>query len=158
MGLTEKRLTSFEDLVALRAHTAAEPLGIELVQIDENQIVLTMPITDAARQPMGWLHGGVSMVLAETAASLHACYGQDLSKIVPVGIDINGTHIGSARDGHVKAVGTVIRRSRTFIFHQIDIFHVETGELLSTARLTSYYRRIQKPPAQVSEVAKPDAS
>jgi uncharacterized protein (TIGR00369 family) len=137
----ENRL-SIETLRALGRNTASAALGIELVAIAEDRIELRMPITDAARQPMGLLHGGVSMVLAETAASMHALWLVDPAEKVPVGIEINGSHLRSASDGFVKAVGTVLRRSRALIFHRVEIYHEGTGELLSTARVTNYYKPI----------------
>lgn len=120
--------------------TAMEALGVKLVDIGDEHIELTMPITDSARQPYGLLHGGVSMVLAETAASFHATWGVDLSERMPVGIEINGSHLNSAKEGSVRAVGRVIRRSRALIVHQVDIYHVESGRHLSTARVTNFYK------------------
>ncbi len=137
----EKRL-SLETLRSLERNTASAALGVELVAVDEKQIELRMPITDAARQPMGLLHGGVSMVLAETAASMHALWLVDVTEKVPVGIEINGSHLRSASEGTVKAVGTVLRRSRSLIFHRVDLYLEETGELLSTARVTNYYKPV----------------
>jgi len=128
----------------LNQNSAADALGINFVDADENQIVLTMPITNAARQPLGWLHGGVSMVLAETAASMHCCWGVDLNEKVPVGIEINGSHLRSAKDGVVRAVGKVVRRSKSLVTHQVDIYHEETGDHLATARVTNYYKSIPK--------------
>ncbi len=139
----ENRL-NLDSLRSLGRNTASAALGIELVRIDDNEIELRMPITDAARQPMGLLHGGVSMVLAETAASMHALWLVDVTEKVPVGIEINGSHLRSASEGVVKAVGTVLRRSRALIFHRVDIYHEETGELLSTARVTNYYKSIDR--------------
>ena len=120
--------------------TAMEALEIKVVDIDDEHIELSMPITDATRQPYGLLHGGVSMVLAESAASYHASWGVDLSKRIPVGIEINGSHLRSAREGSVRAVGRVLRRTRALIVHQVDIYHVESEELLSTARVTNFYK------------------
>jgi uncharacterized protein (TIGR00369 family) len=128
------------------SNTAAENLGITLKSISDDQIELLMPITDKVRQPYGLLHGGASMLLAETAASVHATWGVDLNVVQPVGIEISGSHVRSAREGHVRAMGKVIRRTHSLIFHQVDITLVESGELLSTARVTNYYRRVKKEP------------
>jgi len=122
--------------------TAAENLGITVHSIDADQIVLKMPITDKARQPYGLLHGGISMVLAETAASMHACWGVDLTKMLPVGIEINGSHVRSAKEGVVRAEGKVIRRTRSIIVHQVDIILDETNQLLCTTRVTNFYKKI----------------
>lgn len=129
-----------EDLREMHRNTVDEMLGVEVAEIDEDNIVLRMPITDRARQPMGLLHGGVSMVLAESAASIHACWGVDLSKRAPVGIEINGSHVRSASEGMVKAVATVVRRSRSLVVHQVEIIHEETDRVLSVARVTNFYK------------------
>ncbi len=122
--------------------TVHAALGIEVEEINAERIVLGMPITDAVRQPMGLLHGGVSMVLAESAASMHACWGVDLSKTAPVGIEINGSHLRSARAGRVRAVGEVVRRSRTLVVHEVKISHVESRRLLCVARVTNYLKPV----------------
>lgn len=136
--------TWLEGFDSIHANTAIENLGISLEAISEDRIVLTMPITGKARQPYGLLHGGISMLLAETAASIHASWGVDLSRVNPVGIEINGSHVRSAREGHLRVEGKVIRRTRSLIFHQVDISLVESGELLSTARVTNFYRAVEK--------------
>jgi uncharacterized protein (TIGR00369 family) len=124
--------------------TVVEHLGISIHSIDVDQIVLKMPITDKARQPYGLLHGGVTMVLAETAASLHACWGIDLNKIQPVGIEINGSHVRPSSEGIVRAEGKVVRRTRSIVVHQVDIYSEETDQLLSTARVTNFYKNVEK--------------
>jgi 1,4-dihydroxy-2-naphthoyl-CoA hydrolase len=100
-----------------------------------------MPVEGKVKQPMGLLHGGMTMFLMESACSIHACWGVDLSKRAPVGIEISGSHVRSASDGTVRAIARVVRRSRTFIVHDIDVIHVESGRLLSKGRMTNYYIR-----------------
>lgn len=124
-------------------NTAIENLGIALIDIDDQHVELSMPVSDKARQPYGLLHGGISMVLAETAASLHAIWGKDLSQVQPVGIEINGSHVRSASDGEVRAVAKVVRRTNSLIVHQVDIFHKDSGKLLSTARVTNFYKPLK---------------
>lgn len=125
-----------------REHTTAGPHQVNLVEIGDDRIVLAMPIGDHCRQPFGLLHGGVSMMLAESAASLHSCWGVDLTKKVPVGIEINGSHLNSAREGRVEARGAVIRRGETLIHHRVEIVHVETGRALTEARVTNFYKHL----------------
>ena len=126
----------------IRARTASGPLGVELIALSVDEIVMEFEITDATRQPMGLLHGGISAQMAETAASLHSAYVSDLTKTAPVGIDLNATHISSAREGMVRVMGTVVRRASTHVFHQIEVTHVDTGRLLCTARVTNYLKPI----------------
>src|ERR1700740_999441 len=102
------RVTTLEQLRELITKTAVEALEVEIVSIDSEHILLRMPMSDRARQPMGLLHGGISMVLAESAASMHACWEIDLSRFVPVGLEINGSHLRSASEGHILARGTVV--------------------------------------------------
>lgn len=132
-----------EGFNSIHKHTAVENLGIKLVDINADRIELSMPISDKARQPYGLLHGGVSMVLAETAASVHATWGVDLSQVQPVGIEISGSHVRSASQGEVRAVATVVRRSKALIVHQVNILHAESGKLLSSARVTNFYKPVQ---------------
>jgi len=131
-----------EKVNAVIENTAAGHHGIRIVEVDLDHVVLEMTITDKSRQPLGMLHGGVSMLIAETAASMHAGMGVDLSQKVPVGIEINGTHVSSAASGEIRAVGKVIRRTKNLIFHQVDIYHKEDGRLLSTSRVTNFYRKV----------------
>ena len=110
------------------------------MSIGEDEVVLEFEITDASRQPMGLLHGGVSALVAESAASLHSAFLADLTAQAPVGIDLNATHISSARAGRVRVVGRVVRRASTHVFHQVDVIHLETQRLLCTARVTNYLK------------------
>ncbi|KAA3648210.1 MAG: PaaI family thioesterase [Chloroflexi bacterium] len=126
----------------IREGTAIDANGIEVVDFSDEHIELSMTIEAKHRQPMGLMHGGISMLLAETAASFHACWGVDLTKVNPVGLEINGSHLRSAREGTVRVIGKVVRRSRNFIVHQVDIFHVETDKQLTTARVTNYYKPV----------------
>ena len=125
-----------------RPRTALEPHNVELVDINEDQIVLRMEIGDHAKQPYGLLHGGISMMLAESAASIHACWDVDLSKTAPVGIEVNGSHLRPATDGHVLTTARVIRKSKTLIHHHIELIHEESGKMLSMARITNLYKTL----------------
>jgi 1,4-dihydroxy-2-naphthoyl-CoA hydrolase len=134
------RITSVEQLRAFLPNTAPEALGVEIISADAEGILLRMPMSDRARQPSGLLHGGISMVLAETAASIHACWGVDLSRSVPVGIEINGSHIRSASDGHILAKASIMHRSSKLVVHTVEITHQESGRALCLARVTNYYK------------------
>jgi 1,4-dihydroxy-2-naphthoyl-CoA hydrolase len=137
------RITSAEQMRLLLPNTAPEGLGVEIVSADAEHVLLRMPMSDRARQPLGLLHGGISMVLAETAASLHACWDIDLSRLVPVGIEISGSHLRSASDGHILAKGNVIRRSAKLVVHTVEITHEESNRLLCLARVTNFYKSTQ---------------
>jgi 1,4-dihydroxy-2-naphthoyl-CoA hydrolase len=104
-----------------------------------------MVIGPAARQPFGLLHGGVSLLLAETAASFHAAWLADLREVAPVGVDINGTHLSGATDGTVITTARVLRRAHAFVFHEVTLTHAETGRVLCSSRVTNYLRPHRKP-------------
>jgi 1,4-dihydroxy-2-naphthoyl-CoA hydrolase len=142
----EKRWTTVAEVNAVSRHTIMEALRIRVEEFSEDSIILSMPISDATRQPFGLLHGGVNMVLAETAASFHACWGIDLNEKAPVGIEINGSHLNSADSGNVRAVAKVLRKSASLIVHEIEIFHVETGRLLCVSRVTNFYKKLKRKP------------
>ena len=126
----------------LDQRTVHGPLGIEVISVSDEGVILECDITDAVRQPMGLLHGGVSVLIAESAASLHAAWCADLTKVAPVGVDINGTHLRSATEGRVRATTHTLRQTRTFIFHEVNIEHVETGELLCKVRISNFFKPI----------------
>lgn len=124
----------------LKHRTAEGALGVEMVSIDADGLVLEVEITDRVRQPYGLLHGGVSLLLAECAASIHASYGVDLREISPVGLEVSGSHLRSASEGRVQARANVLHRGRHAIVHEVHIVHVETDRLLCLARVTNLLR------------------
>lgn len=134
------------DLAAMRGFFAERPfagthLEMEVARFDADDIEITMPITDKCRQPFGLLHGGMSLVLAESAASMHSCWGLDLSEVAPVGVEINGSHLRSAHEGTVRAVGRVLRKTRSLIVHEVEVSHVQSGDLLCVSRVTNFLKR-----------------
>ena len=143
MEISKDKQQWLDEIRKISKGTLVSALGIEFIDVDQDKIELEMPITDSVRQPYGLLHGGASMALAETAASAHAAWKIDLSKKFPVGIEINGSHMRSAKEGHVRAVGKVLRWSPRFVVHSVEIIHLESGRLLSNIRVTNYYKKIR---------------
>ena len=134
---------SFTDLASIQKFATVNSgahLGMEITRFDAEGMVITMPISEKTRQPLGLFHGGMSLVLAESAASMHACWGLDLTKFAPVGIEINGSHLSSATEGTVRATARVLRRGRNLIVHEIEVHHVETGALMCVSRVTNFFR------------------
>src|SRR6476619_6435683 len=83
----------------------ARALGIDILEITPERVVATMPVDDRTRQPFGLLHGGASIALAETVASLGAAVFIDRERYTAVGQEINGNHLRPKFDGVVRAVG-----------------------------------------------------
>jgi len=90
-------------LRALPTRGLADLLGIEIVELTPTRVVATMPVDERTRQPFGILHGGASVALAETVASLGAVMNVDLEQSSAVGLEINANHLRAKRDGLVRA-------------------------------------------------------
>jgi uncharacterized protein (TIGR00369 family) len=93
-------------------HDIHELLDVEVLEAESTRVVLRLPVTWKVHQPYGILHGGVSALLAESAASLGAALAAGPDRQV-VGIEINASHLRSVRDGHLTATATPLRAGRT---------------------------------------------
>jgi len=112
-----------------------QTLGIEFKQIEKGRVVATMPVDDRTRQPFGLLHGGASVALAESVASIGAYELVNKEKEVVVGLEINANHIKGKREGIVTATGTVLHQGRTTMVWDIKITD-EQDQLISVSRCT----------------------
>ena len=101
------------DLRSLATRGLADALGIELVELTATRVVATMPVDNRTKQPFGILHGGASVALAETVASLGATANVDRAELVAVGLEINANHIRAKSEGMVTATGTPIHIGKT---------------------------------------------
>ncbi|MDZ7877998.1 MAG: hotdog fold thioesterase [Saprospiraceae bacterium] len=112
-------------------------LGIEFTEVGDDYLVAKMPVDHRTVQPFRILHGGASVVLAETLGSIASvlCLS-DMTKYQAVGVEINANHLSSAREGST-VFGTVrpIRIGRTMQVWTIDI-RDERGKLICVSRLT----------------------
>ena len=100
-------------LETLPTRGLADQLGIEIIEMTPERVVATMPVDDRTRQPFGILHGGASVALAETVASLGAVMNVDLGKSTAVGLEINANHLRAKRDGMVRATATPFHVGRS---------------------------------------------
>jgi uncharacterized protein (TIGR00369 family) len=119
----------------LAAKGMASAIGIEILELTPERVRATMPVDDRTRQPFGILHGGASMALAETVASIGATACIDRDQFVAVGQEINGNHVRSKSDGLVTAVATPVhvgRRSHVWSIRIAD----EQDNLICIARCT----------------------
>lgn len=116
----------------------AEQMGISLIELSAERAVATMPVV-GNRQPLGLMHGGAYVVLAETLGSFAAnVWALTMNKFA-VGIDVNASHTKSATDGVVTATCTAISLGKTITLHEIAVVDA-TGERLSTIRITNLLR------------------
>ena len=121
----------------MSAGTLAERMGIELTEVSPQRLVATMPV-DGNTQPYGLLHGGASVVLAETLGSIGAALHAGPDRFA-VGLDINATHHRAARSGLVTGVASVLQAGATIASYQVQISD-DQGRLVCTARITCLLR------------------
>ena len=115
-------------------NTAVDHLGIEFTEIGDDYLCGRVPVDHRTRQPYGLLHGGVSVVLAETLGSTAAhCACPEGYR--SVGLDINANHLRAAVSGWVTGIARSVHRGRTTHVWQIDM-RDDAGELTCVSRLT----------------------
>ncbi|MCU0763435.1 MAG: hotdog fold thioesterase [Hydrogenophaga sp.] len=125
---------SVDILTAIHKNTAVEHLGMEFVEVGPDFICGRMPVDTRTRQPYGLLHGGVSVVLAETLGSCGAAYSCAPGHRA-VGLDINANHLKGATSGWVTGITRPVHIGRTTQVWQIDLRN-EAGELTCVSRIT----------------------
>ncbi|MFV0575373.1 MAG: hotdog fold thioesterase [Vibrio sp.] len=133
-----KKDISLEFLNTTSKNTLVEHLNIEYIEVTENTMSAIMPVSSNTHQPMGLLHGGASVVLAETLGSIAAnmCVDEDS---FCVGLDINANHIKAKRNGYVTGKTWPIHIGGTTQVWQIEIVD-EEGRLICTSRITMAVR------------------
>jgi len=115
--------------------TLLSTLDIQLIEQTKQRVVATMPVGPKVHQPFGFLHGGASVVLAETVASVGSCLNLDPAVETAVGLEISANHIRGKRDGVVTATATPLhigRRTHVWDIRIVD----ENQKLVCTSRCT----------------------
>jgi 1,4-dihydroxy-2-naphthoyl-CoA hydrolase len=125
---------SVDILKAIHVDTAVALLGIEFLEVGDDFIRARVPVDSRTRQPMGILHGGVSVVLAETLGSCGAAFACPAGHRA-VGLDINANHLRSVTEGWVTGIARPIHVGRTTHVWQIDLSN-EKGQLTCVSRIT----------------------
>ena len=121
-------------LAGIHKDTAVERLGIEFLEVGDDFITARVPVDARTKQPYGLLHGGVSVVLAETLGSCGAAYSCPEGHRA-VGLDINANHLKGATSGWVTGVTRPVHIGRTTQVWQIDLRN-DAGELTCVSRIT----------------------
>jgi len=133
--LTERRIsTDIGELNATIARVIGAALPMTFEEASEERVVVTMEVTPLTHQPAGILHGGVSLVLAETAASTGAGINCPADKM-PVGQEINANHIRPKATGMLRAVATPLHIGRTSHVWSVEI-RDEADKLVCISRCT----------------------
>jgi uncharacterized protein (TIGR00369 family) len=128
------REVTLDGLNALREGTLMGPLDIAFTEVGTDFLRATMPVDERTRQPLGLLHGGASVALAETlgSAAAHCCLSEDRAA---VGVEVNANHVRSVRSGRVTGTVRPVHVGRSTQVWQIRIVDDE-GRLVCQSRLT----------------------
>lgn len=126
---------SLDQLNQTRQDTMINHLGIVFTAIGEDYLEASMPVDHRTKQPMGLLHGGASVALAETLGSLAASLTLDRSKQTCVGLEINANHVRAVKDGLVKGIAKPIHLGKSTQIWEIKIFD-EGEKLCCISRIT----------------------
>ena len=116
-------------------NTMVANLGIEFLEIGDDFLIARMPVDQRTKQPVGILHGGASLALAETIGSVAAHMTIDTEKYMSVGLEINANHIKSIKQGYVTGKGNPIHLGRKTQVWNIEIVDPDK-KLISISRLT----------------------
>ncbi len=129
-----KQQFTLEQLNKMNTNTLLENIGIQFVAFTDDSLTASMPVDQRTHQPMGILHGGASVALAETVGSSAANLCVDAEHYC-VGLEINTNHISSRREGRVLATATAFHLGRSTQVWEIRT-EDEAGKLVAITRLT----------------------
>ena len=116
--------------------TLASSLGVEWVSFAKNQVIGRMPVDSRTKQPFGLLHGGASVALAESLASIGGWFNVDEDKFFVVGMEINANHISAQREGWVRGVAQPLHIGSKSHVWEIRISSEATAKLVCVSRCT----------------------
>lgn len=129
------RRPPIERVRKLHKGTINERIGIRITEIGDDYMRGTMPVDERTRQPYGILHGGATVVLAETLGSVSAALTVDPARYRCLGLEVNANHIRAVREGIVTGTATPFHRGRSTQVWGIDITD-ESGRRTAVCRLT----------------------
>lgn len=134
MNFTKEDFLKFSEKIC--QNTLMETLQIEYIEAGEGYLKAKMPVNPKVHQPMGLLHGGASVALAESVGSAASLMYIDVSKYEVRGIEISANHLKSKKEGIVYGTARIIHRGRTIHLWEIKITD-ENDNLISLCKLTN---------------------
>lgn len=126
---------SVERVQAMLANTLMGTLGIEMLEVSPQRVRASMPVGPKVHQPFGLLHGGASVALAESVASMAGWLNVDQETQAVVGLEINANHLRAKRDGMITAEATPIHLGRSSHVWDVRITD-EADKLVCISRCT----------------------
>ena len=127
--------TSINSINLISKDTLLSHLDIEFIKLETDSLTAKMPVNSNTSQPMGILHGGASVTLAESIGSVGSNLLIDTKSEYAVGLSINANHIGSAKNGHVFGKGILVHKGKSTHVWSIEIKD-KNERLISICRLT----------------------
>lgn len=134
MNLTKEEFLEFSKKIC--QNTLMETLQIEFIDVGESFLKAKMPVNSKVHQPMGLLHGGASVALAESVGSAASLMFIDVSKYEVRGIEISANHLKSKKEGTVYGTARIIHKGKTIHLWEIKITD-ENDNLISLCKLTN---------------------
>ena len=131
-----KQHWNLERLREAHKNTMQEHIGIEFLEIGDDYLRARMPVDHRTVQPMGLLHGGASVTLAESLGSLASLMCIDMEKNAVVGLEINANHIKASREGFVYGITKPIHIGRSTHVWEIKIYN-QQNQLTCISRITN---------------------
>lgn len=125
-----------ENINSKSKNTLMEVLDIKFINIAEDAVTASMPVTSKVHQPLGQLHGGASAVLAETVASVASMLTIDSKEYFVNGVELSINHIKSKREGMVFATAKNIHKGRSTQLWEVRIVD-EQDQLIALSKMTS---------------------
>jgi 1,4-dihydroxy-2-naphthoyl-CoA hydrolase len=129
MNSQQNRNSALERLIQMSYGTLMETLGIEILEASSSKVVAKMPVTPKVHQPFGFLHGGASVALAETVASIGAYFSVVDRGMLAFGLEINANHLRPKKSGIVTATATPIHQGRSTEVWEIRITDEENQDI-----------------------------
>ena len=124
-----------EEINKLCKNTLMEHLGMQFTEVKAGYVVATMPVDHRTVQPLGRLHGGATMSLAESIGSIGSSFLVDTEKFHVLGVEISGSHIGTTTENEVIAIGTIIHQGKSSHVWEIRV-QDKNNKLISLCRLS----------------------
>ena len=115
-------------------------LGVSIDVAEPDRVVLTMEVTPRVHQYVGIMKGGISVYLAETAASIGVVAGADIAKVTPVGIEINANHLRAVSRGIITVEAKPVHTGKTMSVWGINITN-NRGKLVCISRITLLHQK-----------------
>ena len=137
------RNVSLEDLNKMAENTLFSHLQINITEVGEDHVEAVMPVGPQVHQPMGFLHGGATLALAESVGSIASFLLVDPEAYHVFGMEINANHIRSMKEGQLRARAEIIHKGKTSHVWDIRAYD-EEDRLISIIRMTNAVVHVRK--------------